>query len=418
MKILVVGSGGREHALIREIKNSSLVRTVYAWPGNAGHFLDAVAVDVQAGDYAALVAWAQSTHIDLVVIGPEVELVHGLADMFRHAGILVFGPEKRAAQLEGSKVFAKKFMQEYGVPTARAEVVSDVAGAMAAAQKFSAPYVLKADGLAAGKGVFICDTLADLETAAEDIFVRRKLGDAGAQALVEEFQPGQEISVLVLTNGWDFQVLPFSRDHKRLLDGDRGPNTGGMGVVGPVKLDSGLTEKIIEQVVRPSVLGLSRREYTFRGVLFIGVMLTAEGPRVLEYNVRFGDPETQVVLPLLAGDWALVLKTLAEGQLLPLSWHEDRAVACVVMAAEGYPDAPVKGVKIEGDLTSHIADDSYVLHAGTSSRDGNFLVNGGRVLNVMGVGADVRSALKSAYGRVDKITWPGCQFRRDIGVSI
>jgi phosphoribosylamine--glycine ligase len=223
---------------------------------------------------------------------------------------------------------------------------------------------------------------------------------------------------LVLTNGWDFQVLPFSRDHKRLLDGDRGPNTGGMGVVGPVKLDSGLTEKIIEQVVRPSVLGLSRREYTFRGVLFIGVMLTAEGPRVLEYNVRFGDPETQVVLPLLAGDWALVLKTLAEGQLLPLSWHEDRAVACVVMAAEGYPDAPVKGVKIEGDLTSHIADDSYVLHAGTSSRDGNFLVNGGRVLNVMGVGADVRSALKSAYGRVDKITWPGCQFRRDIGVSI
>jgi phosphoribosylamine--glycine ligase len=418
MKILVVGSGGREHALIREIKNSSLVSAVYAWPGNAGHFLDAHSVDVKSGDYTSLVSWAQSAHIDLVVIGPEVELVHGLADMFRHIGILVFGPEKRAAQLEGSKVFAKKFMQEYGVPTARAEVVSDVAGTMSAAQKFSAPYVLKADGLAAGKGVFICETLDELQAAAQDIFVRRKLGEAGAQALLEEFQPGQEISVLVLTNGWDFQVLPFSRDHKRLLEGDRGPNTGGMGVVGPVKLDSRLTEKIVSEVVKPSVLGLARRDFVFRGVLFIGVMLTDAGPRVLEYNVRFGDPETQVVLPLLDGDWALVLKTLAEGQLIPLNWHDDRAVACVVMAAEGYPDAPVKGVKIDGDLSSHIADDSYVLHAGTSVHGTDFLVNGGRVLNVMGVGVDLRSALKAAYGRVEKISWPGCQFRRDIGVSI
>jgi len=425
MKVLVVGSGGREHALIRAIKKSANVSSVYSWPGNAGHFIDAQRVPVAAGDYQKLIAWAKEAQVELVVIGPEAELVAGLADQLRAANLPVFGPERSAAQLEGSKVFAKKFMHEFDIPTAQAQVVATVQQCLQAAEKFTAPYVLKADGLAAGKGVFICQTLAELQSAAEDLFVNKKLGEAGAQALLEEFLPGQELSVLVLTNGKDYEVLPFTRDHKRLADGDRGPNTGGMGVIGPVEISSELREKILMQVVTPSVHGLASRGYLYRGVLFIGVMITSRGPIVLEYNVRFGDPETQVVLPLLAGDWGAVLKAVAAGEMPKLQWQQNLAAACVVMAAEGYPDKPVKGVLITGDVTSEHSD-SYVLHAGTAKSTeqnqepknlpiGEFVTNGGRVLNVIGVGDDIPQALRNAYARVGKITWPGCQFRKDIG---
>lgn len=416
MKVLVVGSGGREHALVKALRGSTMVKKVYVWPGNDGMALEADCAPVPArgaNEYKKLVQWTNTEGVDFVVIGPEADLVAGLSDLMRENDIPVFGPSQEAAQLEGSKIYAKNFMKDFGVPTSRSDVVSTVEETLRAAETYSSPYVLKADGLAAGKGVFICATLAELENSARDIFENKKLGDAGSRALLEEFQPGQELSVLALTNGKDFELLPYCRDHKRLLEGDLGPNTGGMGVVGPIAIDSKLQTEIVEQVLQPTMRGLLARNLLFRGVIFIGIMLTAKGPQVLEYNVRFGDPETQVILPLLDGDWAQTLLSVAKGEMPALKWRPD-SVACIVLAAEGYPDNPVKGSKISGGLSLEDKQ-SHILHAGTKREGDHFVTNGGRVLNVVSRGGDLASALSKAYSLVQKISWAGMQYRKDIG---
>ncbi len=439
MRVLVIGSGGREHALVKAMKTSTLVSRVFAWPGNAGIFLDAEPLPSEVRSHQELGLWAGANKIALAVVGPESELVRGVSDILRANGVAVFGPSQQAAQLEASKIFAKDFMFEFNVPTARAVVVESVAATLKAVADsgFAAPYVLKADGLASGKGVFICSNIAELSEAARDIFEKHKLGDAGRRALLEEFQPGREISVLVLTNGDDYEVLPYGRDHKRLLSGDRGPNTGGMGVIAPINIGEALDVQIRKTVIDPTLRGLRDRKFLYRGVVFVGVMLTARGPQVLEYNVRFGDPETQAILPLLDGDWAQTLKAVAEGSVPKLKWRSD-STACIVVAAEGYPDNPVKGVPIpalkptaapipaavpsqtataaaSAAIQTTTASTVQIIHAGTNLIDGQFVTAGGRVLNVVARAPNLDLALKQAYAQLNQIVWPGAQWRDDIG---
>ncbi len=416
MNVLVIGQGGREHALVHYLKKSSLVSAVHAVPGSDGIATEAIVHSIDVSQHECVLNLVEKNKIDLVVIGPENPLVEGLADSLRARGVLVFGPGRAAAQLEGSKIFCKQFLIDAGCPTARSFTVSSVEETLAAAKNFSPPYVLKADGLAAGKGVFICKTLSQLQADAHALFVERTLGEAGRRALLEEFQPGYEISYLILTNGEHFQPLVLAQDHKRLLDGDEGPNTGGMGTVAPVKIADDLDTKIREEICQKVMHEFSRRKMEFRGVLFIGLMITREGPSVLEFNVRFGDPETQVILPLFDGDWAQVLLAIARGQV-PQMKFKPGAAACLVLAAEKYPDDPVKGVLIEGDLTS--LDLGVVFHAGTKlDASKRWVTNGGRVLNVVATGTDVQEALDKAYARATRVGWAKMQLRTDIGKGL
>jgi phosphoribosylamine--glycine ligase len=417
MKPLVIGQGGREHALARALRLSPSVKEVHALPGSDGiaEFARCHAVDWKNFDAVAEVV--RENAIDFVVIGPEVPLVGGLSDALRAKGIRVVGPSREAAQLEGSKIYSKVFLDECRVRTARYETVSTVEQTKAAAKKFAAPFVLKADGLAAGKGVFICKTLDELVASAKSIFEVRSLGDAGLKAVLEEFQPGYEISYLILTDGENFEPLVLAQDHKRLNDGDEGPNTGGMGVVAPVAIDANLRGRIDREVVRPVVAHLKKRGLLYRGVLYIGLMITEDGPSVLEFNTRFGDPEAQVILPLLDGDWAAVFGDLADGKLRQLEWKSG-ASCCVVLAAEGYPDSPVNGAPISGGLGS-ANETRYFLHAGTKkdSQKG-WVTAGGRVLNAIGLGKDLKEAVSRAYAQANEARWTGLQMRKDIGAKV
>lgn len=419
MKVLVVGQGGREHALVRALNNSPSVEEVHALPGSDGISAEARCHrDCDWKDTNALLDLIKSNGIDLVVVGPEDPLVSGIADPLREQGIAVFGPSREAAQLEGSKIFCKEFLNEAGVPTARSVVVSSVDATRAAATMFSPPYVLKADGLAAGKGVFVCPTLDELLSAARAIFDEKTLGKAGERALLEEYQPGYEISYLVLTDGERFEPLPLAQDHKRLQDGDTGPNTGGMGVVAPVALDDSLRERIDKEVLEPTMANFKKRGFVYRGVLFVGLMMTSQGPRVLEFNTRFGDPETQAIMPLLDGDWGVVFKETAEGRLPKLKW-KSMASCCVVLAAEGYPASPVKGVSIEGLDRADVGEKRYFLHAGTRREsNGQWVTAGGRVLNAIGLGGDINEAITNAYQLANQVSWPGMQMRTDIGAKL
>lgn len=416
MKGLVIGQGGREHALVRALKRSPSISEVHALPGSDGIAQDAQCHAIDWRDFDAVAKVVEREAIDFVVVGPENPLVEGLTDFLRSRDIAVFGPGREAARLEGSKIFCKEFLLEAGIPTARSFVVSRVDETLAAAKNFAPPYVLKADGLAAGKGVFICKTLGELEAAAHSIFVERSLGAAGERALLEEFQPGYEISYLVLTNGESFEPLPLAQDHKRLSDGDEGPNTGGMGVVAPVAIDAKLRERIDREVIGPTIAHIKKRGFFYRGVLFVGLMITERGPSVLEFNTRFGDPETQAILPLLDGDWGRVLRDLSNGKLSSLRWTPLYS-CCVVMAAAGYPDAPVKGSAIEG-LNQTDDESSYFLHAGTKREGaGGWSTSGGRVLNAVGLGANMRAAIQGTYARIERVKWKGLQLRRDIGAK-
>jgi len=416
MKALVIGQGGREHALVRALKFSPSISEVHALPGSDGIAQDAICHKIDWQDFAAVVAVAEKTAIDFVVIGPDAAVVAGLADALRTQGIAVVGPSSEAAQLEGSKIYCKKFLIDSGIPTARADIVESVAEVRSAMKTYQPPYVLKADGLAAGKGVFICKDEVELLKHSADIFENHTLGTAGNKALLEEFQPGFEISYLVLTNGESFEPLPLAQDHKRLLNGDKGPNTGGMGVVAPVSLDSALKEQIDREIIQPTIDNLKKCSFLYRGVLFVGLMMTDNGPSVLEFNVRFGDPETQVLLPLLDGDWGQVFQHLAQGELQPLKW-KNLASACVVLAAEGYPDAPVKGVAIHGIEAGN--ESSYLLHAGTQkTKNDGWVTSGGRVLNAIGIAPALTEAVSRAYAQASHITWPGVQKRSDIGAKI
>ena len=417
MRFLVLGQGGREHAIVRALKYSPSVTEVHCSPGSEGISQEAICHEVDWADAKAVESFVKKYQFDCVVVGPENYLVAGVADLLRSFGVHTVGPSQIAAQLEGSKIFAKEFMVQAGVPTAAYEIVDDVAGTLRAAQKFQPPYVLKADGLAAGKGVFVCATLPELKEAAEFLFEKKGLGQAGVRALLEDFQKGFEISYLLLTNGSEGQVLPLSQDHKRLDDGDLGPNTGGMGVVGPVFLPLELRQKINSEIVQPVLRHLQGSGLLYRGVLYIGLMITPDGPRVIEFNVRFGDPECQVIMPLLEEDWGTVFFKLAKGELMPLHW-KSLCIACVVLAAPGYPESPEKGVTIEGDIGAQGAS-SYFLHAGTAKNSsGEWVTGGGRVLNSIGFGSNLKEAIKSAYTQAARASWKRMRMRKDIGAKI
>ena len=416
MNILVVGSGGREHAIVRALSLSDTVQSVHTVPGSAGMKGDAIRHSIDWKNFDEINALVRNEKIDLIVVGPEVPLAEGLSDALREKGYKVFGPSQEAAKLESSKVYSKRFMLEAGLPTARSFEVRTVQETFIAAKNFKPPFVLKADGLAAGKGVFICKDEDELKAAAHALFVERTLGASGEAALLEEFTPGYEISCLALTNGETWEPLILAADHKRLLDNDRGPNTGGMGTVAPFKISAELQKQIDEKVWAPTMKQIQKSGLLYRGVLYAGLMITESGPSVIEFNVRFGDPEAQVILPLLDGDWGQAMLAIAEGKVPKLKW-KNQAAACVVLAAEGYPDHPKKNVAIEGDL-SFDSGNSYFLHAGTAMKDNRWVTSGGRVLNAIGLGASVKEALEQAYKQVSRAQWPGLQFRKDIGLRV
>ncbi len=428
MNVLVVGQGGREHALARALRLSPSVKQVHALPGSDGMRADAIVHgDLDWRDTLAVDRLLRQHKIELTVVGPEVPLAHGLSDALRDKGHLVFGPSRDAAQLESSKVFSKRFLQEAGVATARAVEVASVNDVERAMAKFDAPFVLKADGLAAGKGVFICRDQAELRSAAQSIFVERTLGEAGSSALLEEFQPGYEISCLLLTNGEQWEPLVLAADHKRLNDGEEGPNTGGMGTVAPFTIEPQLRERIEKEVFTPVLSHMKAKGLLYRGVLYVGLMVTEQGPNVLEFNVRFGDPEAQVILPLLDGDWGQVLREVATGNVPRLRW-KNQAAACIVMAAEGYPDNPVKDTWIETSRPNILngteekealkAEMKYFLHAGTRREKTVWVTSGGRVLNSIGLGRTVAEAVERAYAQAGCVGWLGMQMRRDIGQRV
>jgi phosphoribosylamine--glycine ligase len=414
MKVLVIGSGGREHAIIKAVSQSKKIKKLFCSPGSdaIARFAECIYLDLE--NFEELGHSLKELAPDLVIVGPEEPLVRGIADKIRSLNIPVFGPTKAGALLEGSKIASKKFMESAGVPTAQFIEVTTVEQTMIAAKAFKSPWILKADGLAAGKGVFICKTLEELESSAKDIFVNLKLGEAGKKAVLEENLPGWEMSYFVLTDGKSSKSLPVAQDHKRLKEKDQGPNTGGMGAVAPIKLESDLIEKIEKLIVAPSIKELENQKIDYRGVLFIGIMVTDEGPKVLEYNTRFGDPETQVLLPLLDGDWLDVFLSVANGELPNLKWND--LFSCVVIgAAEGYPDSPVKGTPIDGDILLNESD-AYIINSGTRLDPlKGWVTNGGRVLGFVGLGKSLDRAIQNAYKISDQVKWNGMQVRRDIG---
>lgn len=419
MKVLVVGQGGREHVLAWKLRRSPRVGQVFVAPGNAGTAEDATNVDILATDVAAVVKFAVQEKVGLTVIGPEAPLVAGLADALRKQGLLVFGPDRSAAELEGSKTFSKQFMRQHGVPTAEFRTFDAARDAFAyVEERPETPLVVKADGLAAGKGVFVCSTKAEALEAIREVAVKRVFGDAGKRLVIEERLEGQEASILAVVDGKTILPLETAQDHKAAYDGDRGPNTGGMGAYSPAAVVTpALMDTIIDKILVPTVHGMAKIGRPFNGVLYAGLMLTGQGPRVLEFNTRFGDPEAQPVLMRLKTDLFELLLAAAEGKLdrLPALEWDPRPSVCVVMAAEGYPGEYPKGDAIRGLAEAGALPDVKVFHAGTKRRpDGTVVTDGGRVLGVTAVGEDVAAAKLRAYQAVKPIRWDGAWCRKDI----
>ena len=416
MNILLLGSGGREHALAWKLAQSPLCSALWAAPGNPGIAEHATCVDLDATDHGAVIAFCEENRVGLVVIGPEAPLVDGLADSLREQGFAVFGPNRAAAQLEGSKGFTKDLCARANIPTGGYERVANEADAMAALARFGAPVVIKADGLAAGKGVTVAMTMAEAEAAVRDIFAGR-FGDAGAEAVIEEFLEGEEASFFALTDGSTIVPFASAQDHKRVGDGDTGPNTGGMGAYSPARvLTPELEGEAMTRIIAPTVKTLADEGMPYSGVLFLGLMLTSDGPKLIEYNCRFGDPECQVMMLRLESDLVELLHACAERRLgtIPAPRFSHDTALTVVMAANGYPDTPEKGGAI-GGLASAEADGAKVFHAGTALQDGQLVANGGRVLNVTARGVSVTEAQDKAYAAVDAIQFPTGFCRRDIG---
>ncbi len=417
MKVLVVGSGGREHALCWAIAKSPRCTDLSCAPGNAGIAGLARCVDVGAEDVDGVVGFAAENGIDFVVVGPEVPLVAGLVDRLDGAGILAFGPNARAAELEGSKGFMKNLCARYGVPTGSYGRFTDVDAAKAYIRDNGAPIVVKADGLAAGKGVILCQTDDEAYGAIDKIMTERAFGSAGDEVVVEELLEGEEASFFALVDGRRAVPLVAAQDHKTAFDGDRGPNTGGMGAYTPAPVvTNDMAKTIMERIITPTIEGMAAEGRPYKGVLYAGVMIGEDGPRVLEFNVRFGDPECQPMVMRLKSDFLEALVACAEGRLDPamLEWHDDAALV-VVMAARGYPGGYEKGTEIRGLEKADAAEGVVVFHAGTRADGGRILANGGRVLGVTARAATVAEAQKRAYEAVDCIDWPDGFCRRDIG---
>ena len=421
MRILVVGSGGREHALVWKLKQSPSVSALYAAPGNAGIASDAETVAIAADNIEGLRAFAKDNAIDLTVVGPEQPLVRGIVDLFVSDGLAIFGPTRLAAQLEGSKVFSKQFMARHKIPTARFASFEgkDTLGAEQFLRQLTPPVVVKADGLAAGKGVLICETHAEAVDGVRTMMLGNAFGDAGRKVVIEEYLRGEEVSVFAISDGERFALLPAAQDHKRILDGDQGKNTGGMGAYAPAPiLSEALRDRVVREVIVPTLEGMRREGMPYQGCLYAGLMITPEGPKLLEYNCRFGDPETQVVVPLIDGDLALILAAAARGRLDPASVKlHDASAVTVVMASHGYPDAYESGKEIKGLDTVSAERGEVVFHAGTR-RDGSRIVSsGGRVLAVTAVGYshELESTIADAYRIVHRIAFDGAYYRSDIG---
>ena len=419
MKVLIVGSGGREHVLCWKIKQSKRVKKLYCAPGNGGISQIADCVDISAENVGKLLEFAKKNKIDLTIVGPEAPLVLGIVDAFEKAGLTIFGPNQYAAQLEGSKVFAKEFLQRRNIPTASFQVFDDPEEALSYLSKALLPVVVKADGLAAGKGVFVCHKQKEAQEAVGLIMKDKIFRDAGKRIVIEDCLSGEEVSILAIADGENYLMLESSQDHKRIFDDDLGPNTGGMGAYSPAPVvNYDLLKKIETRVIEPTIRGMKREGHPFKGVLYAGLMITSDGPMVLEYNVRFGDPETQAVLPRLQNDLLDVMLAACEGELnkVKLKWDERNCV-CVVLTSGGYPNKYDTGKEIIGLEKAQKLKDVLIFHAGTTKKDDKLLTCAGRVLGVVGLGDGVESAIKKAYGAVEQITFDHCFFRRDIGMK-
>lgn len=447
LNVLVYGSGGREHALVKALKKSDFVKALFAYPGSSGIFEDASPIDlknddindnandkanVNTGDnnttghtknlngqdnehFERLLQKIKSLNINLVVIGPEKPLVEGLSDYLRSHNISVFGPSKNGAMLEGDKIFSKEFMKEHNIPTASYKKVSDLNSLKKAMEDetLKTPYVFKYIGLAGGKGVLVSEDEEEVLNFAKSFGVTESQKEN--VAILEQPLEGWELSCICLVNEKGFEICPLLQDHKRLKDNDEGPNTGGMGVAGPLEIDQDLFTQIKEEIVKPTVEGLKRKEFFYRGVIYIGIMVTKEGPKVLEYNVRFGDPEAQLIFPLIKSDWGKILHQVSEGKSFKLD-DKNQYGCCVVLASEDYPEAPKKGDKILG--LEKLNEGSFC-HAGTLKKDdGHFYTSGGRVLNVLGFGNTLKDAKNKAYKNLKNIEFRGMQFRTDIGSKL
>ena len=416
MKVLVVGSGGREHAICWKLSKSPKVDKIYCAPGNAGIAELAECVDIKAMEFEKLVAFAKENSIDLTVIGMDDPLVGGVVDVFEAEGLRVFGPRKNAAILEGSKAFSKDLMKKYSIPTAAYETFTSAKEAKKYLETAEYPIVLKADGLALGKGVLICENKEDALAGVDELMLDKKFGTAGDIIVIEEFMTGREVSVLSFVDGNTIKIMSSAQDHKRAKDGDQGLNTGGMGTVSPNPYyTQEVAKECMDKIFMPTINAMNNEGRTFKGCLYFGLMITPKGPKVIEYNCRFGDPETQVVLPRLKTDIVDIFEAIDNETLsdLDVEWSDD-ACACVIMASGGYPKSYPKGIEITG-LSNGQLDGVTVYHAGTKLQDNKLVTSGGRVLGVTALGDTLENALKKSYDAVEKIHFEGAHYRRDIG---
>lgn len=417
MKVLVIGSGGREHTLVWKLKQSRKVDKVFCAPGNAGIGQIAKRVNIPANNIRALSDFAARNKIGLTVVGPEAPLAKGIVDEFRRRKLKIFGPDRKGAQIESSKVFSKNFMRKYHIPTASFRVFTTVAEAIGFCNSAEFPLVIKANGLAAGKGVIIVKSIQEATGALEEIMLKKIYGSAGDSVLIESFLTGQEVSLMAIADGKTIIPMLSSQDHKQAFDGDQGPNTGGMGAYCPTDfITPEVMEDITDHILIPTLKGLAKEGIVYRGIIYAGLMLTESGPKVLEFNCRFGDPETQVVLPLLKTDLAeLFLAAINQklNTIKQLSWSNDSA-ACIIMASRGYPGKYSKGIPISG-LQNATENNSHIFHSGTVFKGNRWLTDGGRVLGVMGQDRNLQSALNKAYRLVNKIKFQGAMYRKDIG---
>ncbi len=417
MRILVIGGGGREHALIWKVSQSPKIKKIFCTPGNAGISSLAECVDIPITDFPVLLQFAQKEKIDLTIVGPELPLSLGIVDLFEATGLRIFGPSKEASQFEASKIFAKEFMEQYSIPTAQYQVFENPHFAKKALLELKFPLVIKADGLAEGKGVSICSTLEEAQKSISHIMEKKAFGASGSKIILEEFLEGEELSYMVLVDGEHFLPLASAQDHKALLDGNKGPNTGGMGANSPAPLlTTELEQKIIEKTVKPFLAGVKREKILYKGVLYIGLMIVDKDPYVLEFNVRLGDPETQPLMMRLQSDIVELFEATIAGELdkCVIDWKKEAAL-CVVMTSEGYPSTYEKGFVIKG--LSDVGGEGVVFHGGTRRRGKDIVTHGGRVLSVASCGKTLKEAQTKTYEGVKKIQWEGVHFRKDIGVK-
>ncbi len=416
MNVLIIGSGGRESAMAWAVSQSPRLTQLYVAPGNGGtlKYGENVKLDIKP-PFIDLLNFVEDAGIELTIVGPEQPLVDGIVEAFKRQGHPIFGPSLKAARLEGSKVYMKEFMDRYHIPTAKFKVFEDADTAIRFVERVNRPFVIKTDGLAAGKGALVNLTVKETLEAINTIMVERKFGTSGNQIVVEDLLTGTEVSVFVVTDGKDYQWLASAQDHKRVFDNDEGLNTGGMGAFAPAPFLDEKTKKIIEEnIIKPTILGMQQEGSPYTGILYIGLMLTNNGPMVVEYNVRFGDPEAQVVLPLLDVDFLTMVQATAESRLQDVRLHTRKGYCCgVVMASGGYPDAYQKSIPITGNIEDE--KDIFVFHAGTTHSDEQLVTNGGRVLCVSAIGVTLEDAIEKAYRKVDKIHFEGQHYRKDIG---